>query len=156
MYTQLRLTKINFCSIIPEAGFFQYQKRHPTILNLIHKIFRSFCVAVVEPLKWSFIFLYYKSAKLVLLPHHQYFWILQCFLVGFALQVFTTIKMLRKCTQAFLVQTFYNFILKGNTIVVGSCPMSHAFLASSIFQNWWLALWIHLGLGYYFSICFMY
>ena len=46
-------------------------------------------------------------------------------LLGFTISV-----MLHRCTQAFLVQSFFNLIFKDNTIVVCSCPMSHA-LASS-------------------------
>ena len=41
--------------------------------------------------------------------------------------------MLHRWTDAFLVQTFFNLILKGNTIVVCSYLMSNA-LASIIFK----------------------
>ena len=48
---------------------------------------------------------------------------------------FTTSEMLhRRTTEAFLVQSFFNLILKGNTIVVCFCLMSNA-LASSIFKT---------------------
>ena len=40
--------------------------------------------------------------------------------------VFSTSALLHRCTQTFLVQPFSNLILKGNAIVVCSCPMSHA------------------------------
>ena len=38
---------------------------------------------------------------------------------------FTTYLMLHRYTEGFLVQPLLNLILKGNTIMVCSCPMSH-------------------------------
>ena len=39
---------------------------------------------------------------------------------------FATSALLHRCTQITLVQPFFILILKGNAIVVCSCPMSHA------------------------------
>ena len=48
---------------------------------------------------------------------------------------FTTSEMLHRCTtEAFLLQSFFNLILKGNNIVVCFCLMSNA-LANSIFKT---------------------
>ena len=48
---------------------------------------------------------------------------------------FTTSEMLHRCTtEAFLLQSFFNLILKGSSTVVCFCLMSNA-LANSIFKT---------------------
>ena len=43
--------------------------------------------------------------------------------------------MLHRCTQASLVQSFFSLILKGNTIMLSSSPMSHALAWQVVFSK---------------------
>ena len=156
MYRHLRLTKMNFCSTIPEAGFFQYRGRRSAVLHLICKIFHSFFSSygrALPILKWSWKVLEHsnkhynydplKCLSIKKLPKFcvgdftRTFHIAAIFQYNSVILLFgfTTSEMLHRCTtEAFLLQSFFNLILKGNNIVVCFCLMSNA-LANSIFKT---------------------
>ena len=155
LYRHLRLTKMNFCSTIPEAGFFQYWGRRPAILNFICKIFQFLCSygGALPILKQSWKVLEYSNKQysyvplkfvcIKILPKYcAGDFICMCHIATIfeynsviLLLGFTTSEMLHRCTtEVFLLQYFFNLILKGNSIVVCFCLMSNA-LANVIFKT---------------------